>query len=74
MTTDNFKILFIQGKNRTNKKNQSPLYCRLTLNGNSKQIRTGINIDQRLLGIFDDGDAHKIISIIEKISENTMIR
>ncbi|TDE31569.1 MULTISPECIES: hypothetical protein [Flavobacterium] len=32
MTTDNFKILFVQGKNRTNKKNQSPLYCRLTLN------------------------------------------
>jgi integrase/recombinase XerD len=45
MTTENFKILFIQGKNRTNKKNQSPLYCRLTLNGNRKQLSTGINIE-----------------------------
>lgn len=45
MTTDNFKILFVQGKNRTNKKNQSPLYCRLTLNGNRKQFSTGIFIE-----------------------------
>jgi integrase len=45
MTTDNFKILFVQGKNRTNKKNQSPLYCRLTLNGNRKQLSTGIHIE-----------------------------
>lgn len=45
MTTENFKILFIQGKNRTNKKNQSPLYCRLTLNGNRKQLSTGIHIE-----------------------------
>lgn len=45
MTTENFKILFIQGKNRINKKNQSPLYCRLTLNGNRKQLSTGINIE-----------------------------
>jgi hypothetical protein len=74
MTTDNFKILFIEGKNRKNKKNQSPLFCRITLNENRKQLSTGINIDQRLLGIFDDGDPHKVISIIEKINENTMIR
>lgn len=26
--------------------------------------------DQGLLGVFDDGDAHKVISIIEKINEN----
>lgn len=45
MTTDNFKILFVQGKSRTNKKNQSPLYCRLTLNGNRKQFSTGIFIE-----------------------------
>lgn len=45
MTTDNFKILFIEGKNRKNKKNQSPLFCRITLNGNRKQISTGINIE-----------------------------
>lgn len=45
MTTDNFKILFIEGKNRKNKKNQSPLFCRLTLNGNRKQLSTGINIE-----------------------------
>lgn len=45
MTTDNFKILFIEGKNRKNKKNQSPLYCRLTLNGNRKQLSTGIHIE-----------------------------
>ncbi|WP_233579263.1 MULTISPECIES: hypothetical protein [Flavobacterium] len=29
--------------------------------------------DNGLLGVFDDGDAHKVISIIEKISENAMI-
>ena len=45
MTIDNFKILFIEGKNRKNKKNQSPLFCRLTLNGNRKQLSTGINIE-----------------------------
>ncbi|WP_432222696.1 phage integrase SAM-like domain-containing protein [Flavobacterium sp. TMP13] len=45
MTKDNFKILIVQGKNRTNKKNQSPLYCRLTLNGNRKQLSTGIHIE-----------------------------
>ncbi|MFV8358926.1 Arm DNA-binding domain-containing protein [Flavobacterium sp. LS1P3] len=45
MTTDNFKILFIEGKNRKNKKNQSPLFCRITLNGNRKQLSTGINIE-----------------------------
>ncbi|WP_158980797.1 MULTISPECIES: site-specific integrase [unclassified Flavobacterium] len=45
MTTDNLKILFIEGKNRKNKKNQSPLFCRLTLNGNRKQLSTGINIE-----------------------------
>ena len=45
MTTDKFKILFIEGKNRKNKKNQSPLFCRITLNGNRKQISTGINIE-----------------------------
>ncbi|MBP6754641.1 MAG: DEAD/DEAH box helicase family protein [Bacteroidia bacterium] len=33
---------------------------------------TDIN-DQGLLGLFDDGDAHKVISIIEKINENAFI-
>ena len=42
MTTENFKILFVQAKFRTNKKNQSALFCRLTLNGNRKQLSTGI--------------------------------
>ncbi|TDE06727.1 site-specific integrase [Flavobacterium hiemivividum] len=45
MTTENFKILFVQAKSRTNKKNQSPLYCRITLNGNRKQLSTGIHIE-----------------------------
>jgi len=45
MTTNNFKILFVQAKNRTNKKNQSPLYCRITLNGIRKQFATGIQIE-----------------------------
>jgi len=45
MTTDNFKILFVQGKNRTYKKNQSRWYCRLTLNGNRKQLSTGVHIE-----------------------------
>ncbi|ESU24362.1 type i site-specific deoxyribonuclease [Flavobacterium enshiense DK69] len=30
---------------------------------------TDVN-DQGLLGVFDDGDAHKVISIIERINEN----
>lgn len=45
MTTNQFKILFVQAKNRTNKKNQSPLYCRITLNGTRKQFSTGIQIE-----------------------------
>jgi len=45
MTTENFSILFVQAKNRTNKKNQSPLYCRITLNGIRKQFSTGIQIE-----------------------------
>ncbi|WP_369013393.1 tyrosine-type recombinase/integrase [Flavobacterium anhuiense] len=45
MTTKNLKILFVQAKNRTNKRNQSPLYCRITLDGNRKQFSTGINIE-----------------------------
>jgi integrase/recombinase XerD len=45
MTTENFNILFVQAKNRTNKKNQSPLYCRVTLNGIRKQFSTGIHIE-----------------------------
>lgn len=45
MTTENFNILFVQAKNRTNKKNQSPLYCRITLNGIRKQFSAGINIE-----------------------------
>ena len=44
MTTQNFKILFVQAKNRTNKKNEAALYCRFTLNGNKKQFSTGIQI------------------------------
>ena len=45
MTTDNFKILFVQGKTRTYKKNQSRWFCRLLLNGNRKQLSTGVNIE-----------------------------
>lgn len=45
MTTENFNILFVQAKNRTNKKNQSPIYCRITLNGIRKQFSTGIHIE-----------------------------
>lgn len=45
MTTENFNILFVQAKNRTNKKNQAPIYCRITLNGNRKQFSTGINLE-----------------------------
>ena len=45
MTENNFKILFVQGKNRTNQKNQSPLYCRITFNGKRKQVSTGIHIE-----------------------------
>lgn len=45
MTTENFNILFVQAKNRTNKKNQSPLYCRITLNGTRKQFSTGIQLE-----------------------------
>lgn len=45
MTKNNFKILFVQAKNRTNKKHQSPLYCRITLNGIRKQFATGIQIE-----------------------------
>ncbi|SHH08218.1 type I restriction enzyme, R subunit [Flavobacterium micromati] len=29
--------------------------------------------DQGLLGLFEDGDAHKVISIIERINENALI-
>lgn len=47
MTTENFSILFVQAKNRTNKKNQSPLYCRITLNGIRKQFSTGIQIENK---------------------------
>lgn len=45
MTQNNFKILFVQGKNRTNQKNQSPLYCRITFNGRRKQISIGIQLE-----------------------------
>ena len=48
MTTDIFKILFVQAKNRTNKKNQSPLYCRITLNGTRKQFNVGICTESEL--------------------------
>lgn len=29
--------------------------------------------DQGLLGVFEDGDAYKVISITERINENAMI-
>lgn len=45
MTTENLKVLFVQAKSRTNKNNQSPLYCRITLNGSRKQLSTGIHIE-----------------------------
>jgi type I restriction enzyme R subunit len=32
---------------------------------------TDVN-DQGLMGVFDDGASHKIISIIEKINENAI--
>ena len=47
MTTDNFKILFVQGSNRTNKKNETPIYCRITLNKKRKQITTGIYLESK---------------------------
>lgn len=45
MTKNNFKVLFVLVNNRTNKKNQKPIYCRITLNGQRKQFSTGINIE-----------------------------
>ena len=45
MTTDNFKILFVQGKSRTYKKNQSRWFCRLLRNGNRKQLSTDVHIE-----------------------------
>ncbi|GEP50187.1 transposase [Flavobacterium noncentrifugens] len=42
MTTQNFKVLFVQTKNRLNKQNQSPIYCRITYQGNRSQFSTGI--------------------------------
>jgi integrase/recombinase XerD len=45
MTKDNFKILFVQGMNRTNIKNETPIYCRITFNKNRKQFSTGIFVE-----------------------------
>lgn len=45
MTTQNFKVLFIQAKNRINKQNQSPIYCRITYHGSRTQFSTGISIE-----------------------------
>jgi hypothetical protein len=39
-----FQISNCSSKSRTNKKNQSPLYCRL-INGIRKQLSTGIHIE-----------------------------
>ena len=47
MTTHNLKVLFVQAKNRTNKKNVATLYRRFTLNGNRKQFSTGIQIETK---------------------------
>lgn len=47
MTTENFKILFVQGTNRTNKKNETPIYCRITFNKKRKQITTGIYLESK---------------------------
>ncbi len=46
MTNHNFKILFLLQNNRTNSKNEKPIYCRITLNGQRKQFSTGINIEE----------------------------
>lgn len=61
MTTNHFKILFVQAKNRTNKKNQSPLYCRITLNGVRKQFSTGIQIESE----YWDNKKQQIINLHE---------
>jgi len=45
MTTQNFKVLFVQAKNRVNKQNQSPIYCRITYHGSRNQFSTGISVD-----------------------------
>lgn len=45
MTNHNFKILFVLVNNRINKKNQNPIYCRITLNGQRKQFSTGISTE-----------------------------
>lgn len=73
MTTENFNILFVQAKNRTNKKNQCPLYCRITLNGNRKQFSTGINIetefwDSKKQTILKN---HKSASLYNSLLNNT---
>lgn len=65
MTTDNFNILFVQAKNRMNKKNQSPLFCRITLNGERKQFSTGIQIE------IDCWDAKQ--QLIKKSHESTIL-
>lgn len=45
MTNHNFKVLFVLVNNRTNKKNENPIYCRITLNGQRKQFSIGISIE-----------------------------
>lgn len=73
MTTKNLSILFIQVKNRANKRNQSPLYCRITLDGNRKQFSTGINIEPEFWNskkqIVDKN--HKSAILHNSLIENT---
>lgn len=47
MTKSNFKILFVLGVNRTNNKNETPIYCRITLNKKRKQFSTGISVERK---------------------------
>ncbi|MFH6965846.1 phage integrase SAM-like domain-containing protein [Flavobacterium sp. FlaQc-28] len=73
MTTKNLSILFVQVKNRANKRNQSPLYCRITLDGNRKQFSTGINIEPEFWNskkqIVDKN--HKSAILHNSLLENT---
>lgn len=45
MTTQNFKVLFVLGKNRPNKRNECPIYCRITYHGSRYQFSTGLAVE-----------------------------
>jgi len=43
--TQNFKVLFVQAKNRPNKLSECPIYCRITYHGSRHQFSTGLAIE-----------------------------